>query len=367
MKINRHNYEAYLIDLLEGQLSVEDQQELRDFLQSNPDCYAELSELEPWFLETVHIPYPERSALKKEFPEATSILTRDNFDLFSIARMEGDLTIEQERAHGRMVVEDVQKYRQWSEWQHTKLVPEQIIFKDKQSLVRRRGGSPRVIWMSVISAAASLALLVVLFRMDPLSATKDSALENSFDNQVQQSPEETSGPEDQANAVEPFKEPTIRESSPLPFQKPENPVKVSVVKDHAGPPITASKAEEVPKDDLMPRPVRLQDNRVYISSLVSNPVPDRIKTLNIPPASIHLRSLSVAQLSEMDLQEIVKDYREEKDLSFWTIAKAGINGINRIAGSEISLLASRDEEGEVSGFQLKSKRFSVTKPIGQQE
>jgi hypothetical protein len=364
MEINRHNYEVYLLDLLEGQLSAEDQQKLHDFLQSNPDCYAEHSELDPWFLEPANIHYPDRGALKKEFPEATSILTRDNFDLFSIARMEGDLTIEQEEAHSRMVEEDVQKYRQWSEWQHTKLVPEQILFKDKQSLVRRRGVNRRVIWMGVISAAASLALLVVLLRVDPLSSTKDIALQTSSDNPAQQSPEGKTDPEDQVNAVEPLKEPAIREPSTMPVQQKANhePSAVTLQK-----PETASEAIEVPRDDLMPRPVRLQDNSVYISSLVRNPVPDRIEPLDIPPASIHLRSLSVAQISEMDLQEIVKDYSEEKDLSFWTIAKAGINGINRIAGSEISLMASRDEDGEVSGFQLKSKRFSLTRPIGQQE
>ena len=35
MEINRHNYEAYLLDQLEGNLSVEDQQKLHDFLLYN--------------------------------------------------------------------------------------------------------------------------------------------------------------------------------------------------------------------------------------------------------------------------------------------------------------------------------------------
>ena len=69
----------------------------------------------------------------------------------------------------------------------------------------------------------------------------------------------------------------------------------------------------------------------------------------------------------MGLQEIVEDYVEEKNFSLWKIADAGIKGINKLAGSDISLLASRDEDGEVSGFKLKSKRFSLSRPIGQEE
>jgi len=101
--------------------------------------------------------------------------------------------------------------------------------------------------------------------------------------------------------------------------------------------------------------------------MASTAVPDQIEPLLVPPVPIHLSSLSVAQISEMDLQEMVEDYVEEKDFSLWKIADAGIKGINKLARSDISLLASRDEEGEVSGFKLKSKRFSLSRPLAQEE
>ena len=41
--------------------------------------------------------------------------------------------------------------------------------------------------------------------------------------------------------------------------------------------------------------------------------------------------------------------------------------INRLAGSDISLMAPRDEEGEVSGFRLKSKRISLSRPLSRDE
>jgi hypothetical protein len=365
MEINRHNYEAYLLDLMEGGLSVEDQLKLNDFLRLNPDCNVELSEMEPWVLEPAKMSYPDRSILKKEFPEATSILTSDNFDLFSIARMEGDLSREQEEAHRRMTSEDVQKYQQWSVWQLTKVVPEPFAFRKKESLKRRRGLNRSVIWISLISAAAAIAMLVVLLRMEPVSSTRDFSQQSISDTPEKKLHDATAGPDNQTKRDEPLEEHAIPETSVLLLQKSVNPGEIYIVKDQDSSTGTALNQVVVTKDDLQPRPVRVHDNRPYISSLAGNPIPDKIKSLEIPPVSIHLSSLSLAQISELDLQAVVKDYREEKDLTFWTIANAGIKGINRIAGSDISLMASRDEEGDVSGFQLKSKRFSVTRPLGQ--
>ena len=64
---------------------------------------------------------------------------------------------------------------------------------------------------------------------------------------------------------------------------------------------------------------------------------------------------------------MIEDYTEEKDFSLLKVANAGIKGINKLAGSDISLLASRDDEGDVSGYQLKGKRFSLTRPLARKD
>lgn len=350
MKINRDNYEAFLLDLQEGRLSVDEQKHLHDFLQLNPDCDALLPEPEQWILEGSKVSYPGREQLKREFPAPSTILTDHNFDLFSIARMEGDLTGEQEEAHRSMVAGDEQRSSQWLEWQQTRLVSEPLLFKGKDRLKHKNGQRNRVIWMSVISAAAAVALLIVLLRTEPVLPQQELTLQTSPDAKAQQA----------VDVPDPI-------TPDLPVQKSKNPVMFSVKKDHERPVELEAKKAVVPQDDLQPRPVRISENRLNGLSLVGEPVPDRIEPLHVLQVSIHLGSLSVAQISGMDLQEIFEEYTEEKDFSLWTIANAGINGINKIAGSDISLLASRDEEGEVSGFQLKSKRFSLTRPLGQEE
>ena len=137
MEINRHNYEAFLLDQLEGNLSVDEQQELHNFLLLNPDCSPELNEAEPLILEGEKVQFQNGRFLKKELPTASTLLGDHNFDLSSIARMEGDLSTEQIAAHQAMLEADDLKAREWEEWQHTTLVPELIFYKGIDQLKHR--------------------------------------------------------------------------------------------------------------------------------------------------------------------------------------------------------------------------------------
>ena len=179
MEINRHNYEAFLLDLLEGRLSVEDQQRLNDFLEQNPDCSGDLMETGPWVLEKEKINYPGIEHLKRVLPTAASVLTEHNFDLFSIARMEGDLTRDQEMAHQSMVSQDEIRAGQWAEWQKTRLEAEPVLFKGKDQLKHKNGNRTRIVWMSLISAAAAVALLIFILLNRPVIPGQEFAQQST--------------------------------------------------------------------------------------------------------------------------------------------------------------------------------------------
>lgn len=367
MEINRHNYEAYLLDLLEGRLSVDEQQQVHNFLLLNPDCGGELTEIEPWILEGEKVCFQNIKLLKKEFPNPTTILTDHNFDLFSIARLEGDLTIEQEADYQSMLELDDLNAQQWDEWQRTRLVPESLLFQGKDRLLHKRESKSRVIWISVISAAAAVALLVILFGTGTDLPQQESYVQTPQELMPEQVIEVPVQTEAQTALVEPLENLRAQATADPPGQKLKEPVLFSVGKVLDRPLVDNSKEDVVPPDDLQPRQIAFSANQLNATSVARLAVPDQIEPLLVPPVPIHLSSLSVAQISEMDLQEMVEDYAVEKDFSLWKIADVGIKGINRLAGSDISLLASRDEEGEVSGFKLKSKRFSFSRPLGQEE
>lgn len=355
MKINRHNYEAFLLDKLEGRLSVEEEQELENFLLLNPDCSSELSETEPWTLEAAKIPYQNTSLLKKELPDSTSVLEEHNFGLFSIARLEGDLDSEQIRAHQVMLEADDQKELQWQQWQQTRLEAEPVLFQRKDRLLQKKDSNYRMVWISVISAAAAIALLFVLFRAEPEQPQQESYSQGA-------SPEA----EIQLEGME-ADPPVHQQKDPVRSNKPIH-LTESV---HTTEPINTSDPvsmpEEMHEESLKALPLAFSAQRFNNSSMARGAVPDQIKALDIAPVPVHLSSLSLAQVSEIGVQEVIEEYVEEKDFSLWKVADAGIKGINKLAGSDISLLASRDEEGEVSGFQLKSKRFSLSRPIDREE
>ncbi|MDF1573791.1 MAG: hypothetical protein P1P86_01185 [Bacteroidales bacterium] len=360
MKIDRYNYEAFLLDLLEGSLSVEDQHELHHFLNQNPDCLVELSEIEPWVLEEDKTGFQNKQILKKKFPKISDRLDEHNFDLFSIARMEEDLSDTQLLEHESMVESDDFKSQQWIQWQNTCLVAEPVVFQGKEGLKKRDRQKMPALWTSVLSVAAALALLIVLFLSGPDFSEQELSVQKPAENEIQQSPDvsERAGPQvvneeqasQQAEAV-----------------KQESNVMFSIKKDQERPPELKTKEATVIQENLQPRALRISSYPLNAAYRPGKPRKDQIKALDVPPVSIHLSSLSLGQIYEMDLQEVLVEYTREKDFSLWTIASAGIKGINKIAGSDISLLASRDQEGELTGFQLKSRHFSLTRPLGQEE
>jgi hypothetical protein len=375
MDINRNNYEAFLLDLMEGNLSPEDQQRLMEFLRMNPDCALPSENFDSWVLEKESLTFSAKEDLKKELPRSETLLSDANFDLFSIARLEGDLTPEQVKSHEAALENNQQKRDEWQEWQQTKLQASQLEYEGKEQLKKRRGPKGRIVWISMISAAATVALVVALLRMEPdLTETNFSET-----NQIEQTPGQLPSFEESPVSDTPD------ESAPLPEPQEEKilatvdePLLFSIKKNPERPVETVEKGQAQDKGQVQdslqqqePRkiesgPVRLASYEAYNSDLVGKSTYDQIKPLELPPTDIHLTSLSLAQISDIDLQEALDAYTEEKDISLWTVANAGIRGINRLTGSDISLVASRDEEGEVSGFRLKSKRFSFSRPIGDQ-
>ena len=362
MKINRHNYEAFLLDRLEGKLSVEEMQALDQFLALNPDCNSELSQLEPWILSGSfgNLPCPNKELLKKDFPDQRAIPEEHNFDMFSIARMEGDLTDEQVRAHQAMLEEDDQKFLEWIQWQQAKLEAGPLTYAGKTRLKRRKIHTGRMILIPLIAAVAVLALLIILLRTEPDLPQQSSQIQAPQEEVAGENPIVLPEQEVLAAEVEPVTgKKSLRRDDP----SEEHPAALEPVP--SGESLTVLKVEE--KYAVQPEAIAFSARKFNRFSMLTEACYDRIEPLHIDPVPVHLSSLSLAQLSDIGLQEVVEEYAEEKGLSLWKIADSGIKGINKLTGSEISFMASRDEDGDVSGFQLKSKRFSFTRPLSRED
>ena len=94
MKLDRTTYEAWLLDRIEGRLTPDQERELDAFLQANPDLAPEaLGELPR--VEAGHVAAFDKESLKQDLPPKGSPDER-SLDLFLVAQLEGDLSVDQE-------------------------------------------------------------------------------------------------------------------------------------------------------------------------------------------------------------------------------------------------------------------------------
>ena len=344
MDINRHNYEAFLLDLLEGRLSAEEERQLNEFLKNHPELGADMPDLTLCCLEKDKVSFPGRNQLRKDISLVGTPLSEANFDLFSIARMEGDLSRSHEEEHQSMVDLEPMKMEQWSAWQKTRLVPGQIQFPGKKNLKRRKFAGNRVLWTGVISAAATLTLLLILLRMNPQNPgpglSEVVSMETPSLDESPASITETPVAEAEEAPVARVEEPplagveepslagiektlkTPEEKAPL--TRVEQPLLAVIETQTSEADLQESQAGEVNAELLKPRPVRMTEHLVAHSEMISMNHSDRIEPLKIAPISPNLASLSIMQMAEMDRREFFEEISEEYNISLISVANAGI-------------------------------------------
>ena len=122
--INRHNYEAFLLDYLEQNLSPNMVAELMVFLEQHPDLKQELDELQAFeVLEPNSVLFDDKATLKKEA-----------LDNLMIAEIEGINTSQESKTLKYILKADKTAKKDFKLFQQTKLKSKKVIFKDKEAL-----------------------------------------------------------------------------------------------------------------------------------------------------------------------------------------------------------------------------------------
>jgi mRNA-degrading endonuclease YafQ of YafQ-DinJ toxin-antitoxin module len=131
-KIDRHNYEAYFLDYLEGNLSAEDKQDLFSFLDKNPDLKSALEmDLNEVSLNPSAIVFENKESLKTE---DESILTLNTADAWMLESVEKNL-IGSKQKELEDFVRKHQLEKTYTAYQSTVLKPDlNLIFEDKRKL-----------------------------------------------------------------------------------------------------------------------------------------------------------------------------------------------------------------------------------------
>lgn len=133
--IDHSNYEAWLLDRLEGSLSPQQERLLDAFLAAHPELdpgSAELPTLDEW---DARLAPADKEALKRTLPPTGA--PGEPIDDFLIARMEGDLDPAQQAALRKYLKEHPDYRRKERLYERVKLAPGPVAFPDRQVLHRQ--------------------------------------------------------------------------------------------------------------------------------------------------------------------------------------------------------------------------------------
>lgn len=355
MDISRDNYEQFFLDHLERKLSAEQEKTLRHFLQFNPDLASELSDFQIMDFSNEEYTFSGKELLKKKLPEQGDTLSSSNFDMFSIAYMEGDLSSEQRLSFEAFIKDNPDFEKQYNVFLLSKLPVHTFSYSRKKKLKKRE---VRVIQWGMISSLSVAAALALFFILGPGQEELTSPL--AYDTEMPQLFEEEL-------AETPVKTPTTTPAKKAPvstiqmIKNSKSPVPKSNFRKEEG----DSQGEEAKKSSKESAPVQkriagLNMQRTAIRELTSQD--DQLVPLSLRPTTFNRSSLNITQLARYEYDRASKII-EDEDVLIWNLASNGLKELNRITGSDMRLLASKDQKGDISGIQFRSKFLNLTTPI----
>jgi hypothetical protein len=382
MDINRNNYEAYLLDYLENNLTTGQVAELMVFLQANPDLQVDLEDIS---LLTVKpdpsLVFDDKEGLKHCDIKPYAFLTGENYEEYLVASMDGELSSEEEKdleifmGLNPQVKEDYELYRL------TLLSPDtSIVYPSKAELKKGAFGvsvntSRRWVYVS-LSAAASIALLIGIFlNFSPQTAT-DQLAQSKVNSKSQ-------------TITIPERKPVFPSySEPIDRKQPQNNTEnisssttnqASIIREKIAYTGTTQ------KDDI---------GEIHIIAAAG------IKELYLPSAetdklvgstrTYYGELCGFIQLREQREYQEYLDARQarpwyakaftgvktlvagpdeydpkgvQRDDKIWMLAEAGIKGINYLTNRDLYLKRQLDEDGRTSAYAIASDRFEYTDKV----
>jgi len=154
--ITKNNYEAFLLDYVEGNLSPEHTAELMLFFENNPELKEDLDGFEILSLNPSNESLADKKALKIDEEKITAL----TFDDFAIAEIEGLNSDKQSEELAIFLKQNPSKQKEFEAYQKTKLAAPVVVFEDKPVLKRDQKVIP-LYWWYTSAAAVILALFLL--------------------------------------------------------------------------------------------------------------------------------------------------------------------------------------------------------------
>lgn len=326
MSITIHNYEAYLLDYMEGNLDVTKEKELHEFLSLHP----ELNPGENIQLSTIapeNIVFSNKNSLKKF--DFTQKITEFNFDDFCIAYYEGILPSDQETRLNHYCLKH-NKEKDFEFYGKTYLKPDpSSFFKNKNALYRKNHSKEiRFIILQVSAVAASIALLLTILK--PLG---------------------------NENKILPI--PEVKETALIYFHAKSDAANTTLTKK------TVIKATERVEKQISNMINRQEEELKPVNSLPVQlaTIPegqlifdyaDQVKGTEIRKKEKGVITFISETLSEIKTKEVKLENIKKPKVSLVHLFKAGINGISSVTDSNMKFSEQTDSSGNITVVSFES-------------
>lgn len=363
MQIDRSNYEIWIIDWLDGNLSDHQAEELKMFLDENPDIREEFEELSPFRLKPLQESFLNKSVLKK----GASDLSVSQFEYLCAAYLEDDLTEDQKAELLQIIGNDSEKKRSFGLIRKARLTPQKVNFAHKKQLIKLTPVQ-KVVRMSVIglSAAATVALIITAWLLIPRNITEKTNIssQNTRSDTTNERPQLQINQEKQiANNIATVTKRTKENTS--------NKVKGNIT--YNSPPDTLTNSED---DSLR---TNTRNNEIPVVkievqaeiNLFQATEGNKLVASSLSPVAVDYddgRSNIRKFIARTFRDKILREKKvNDTPLKPYEIAEAGITGLNKLLGWEMALNEKTDVDGNVKSIYFSSKILKFNAPVKKSE
>jgi len=345
-EITRHNYEEFFLDYLEGTLSSLQRIALANFVSKNPDLELELEEMECSVLS--------KNDVNVDLEYLKEIPFRESIDDFCIARLEGDLSIDNEIAFDKFL-EKNESFKRESEIYNKiiLLADNNLVFIDKNKLKRSFRKVAFWWYFSRVGVAASIILLFSLWGIlyqfeddysnkENITAKVETAITKSKEINESSIPIEILVKSEQ-KAFQP-------EEKTLPKDKQEETTNILKAKTQN----VEAVAERITPLELL---LEIKFNAIINSASLAMEmdIPKEIKK------EVNSQNNGLAQLG-MSWKSSVSKKKAQKSVLF-AIAKYGVDKLGEIAGKNVQLEKKYDSTTEKTRLDFNTTGIGFSKTI----
>ncbi|MBN2813472.1 MAG: hypothetical protein JXQ80_05305 [Bacteroidales bacterium] len=339
MTINKNNYEAYLLDYIEGNLDPLLTAELMAFLAENPAYDQLLDPTETNNAVTGSQVFAAKNQLKKDLSDLPAV-TPANFEEFCIAACEGTLSSNDSQRLSNYIDNDPVKLKTLALYRKVRLSPDLSVIYNHKGILRKPAGKTRPLghFYAYVAVAASIVLLTALWIIKP--------------RQEKLSPLVTEKPTLSVEADPGLKSPVTVKTA-VPAEK-DVPLALSVPVNDSEP--------VVDETHTLPRIPGIQR--------ILTPLPGRIVSLanDNPPLSVILPDkpeplalLSVSAADGSDPVQTMNLFAQLADkIDFWKTAETAVQGFNHLTEAQVSINRTIDDEGKTTALLLETERYSFS-------